>query len=72
MTLLRLIFHEFVGLFVDDERLALSILAVVAGCWLVVRYAHDTSIIVGVLLLVGCLGVLMASVIQGARKGRSS
>lgn len=69
MTLLRLIFNEFVGLFIDDEQLALSILAVVAGCWLVVHYSHDSSIMVGLLLLFGCLGVLMTSVVQGARKG---
>ena len=68
MTLLRLIFNEFVGLFVDDEQLALSILAVVAGCWLVVHYVHDHSITIGLLLLVGCLGVLLASVVKGARR----
>jgi hypothetical protein len=68
MTLLRLIFDEFVGLFVDDEQLALSILAVVAGCWLVVHYVHDNSITIGLLLLFGCLGVLMASVVKVARR----
>lgn len=69
MTVLRLIFNEFIGLFIDDEQLALSILAVVAGCWLIVRYVHDHSITIGLLLTLGCLGVLMASVVKGARKG---
>lgn len=68
MTLLRLIFNEIVGLFVDDEQLALSILAVVAACWLMVQYVHDHSILIGLLLLVGCLVVLTASVMKGARR----
>lgn len=68
MTLLRVIFHEFVGLFVDDEMLAVSILAVVGGCWFIAHYMHDTSVTIGILLVVGCVGVLLSSVVQGARR----
>ncbi|GAU85884.1 hypothetical protein [Bosea sp. BIWAKO-01] len=68
MNLLRLIVREFVGLFVDDEKLALSILAVVGACGLLARYQQGTSITVGLLLLFGCIGVLVVSVLQGARR----
>lgn len=68
MNLLRLIFRELVALFVDDEKLALAILAVVGACGLLVRYQQGASITVGLLLLFGCIGVLFASAVQGARR----
>lgn len=68
MNVIRLIFQEFVGLFVDDEMLAVSILAVVGGCWLLSHFLHDTSITIGALLVIGCVGVLLSSVVQGARR----
>ena len=68
MTLLRLIFNEIIGLFVDDEKLALSILAVVAACWLIAPYARDISVMIGLLLLIGCLSALMASVVLGTKR----
>lgn len=68
MNLLRLIFRELVGLFVDDEKLALSILAVVGACWLLVHAVHGSAFSTGLLLVSGCVGVLIASVLQGARR----
>ncbi len=68
MNIIRLILREFIGLFVDDEMLAVSILAVVAGCWLLAHYVHDTSFTIGALLVIGCVGVLLSSVVQGARR----
>jgi len=68
MTTLRLIAREVVGLFVDDERLALSILAAVGLCALVAYGLPGKAMLVEALLTFGCLGVLAASVIQGAAR----
>jgi len=71
MNVLNLIFREFVGLFVDDEFLAVAILAVIAGCAAVAVYT-DTSaaLVVGALLLAGCIAVLLASVVRGSQRTR--
>lgn len=68
MNIFRLIVSEFVGMFVDDEFLAVSILAVVAACGLVVWSFHAGSLAVAVLLVIGIAGVLMSSVVKGAAK----
>ncbi|MGN6096019.1 MAG: hypothetical protein ACTHP8_07245 [Bosea sp. (in: a-proteobacteria)] len=67
MKILRLIFSEFVGMFVDDELLALSVLAVVAACGLVVWWFH-AGLLVALLLVLGIAGVLMSSVLKGVAK----
>ncbi|TCR62961.1 hypothetical protein [Bosea sp. BK604] len=68
MNLLRSILAEIMGLFVDDEKLAVSILGVVGACWLIAHVTHDASYRLGLLLLLGLLGVLLASVLKGARR----
>jgi hypothetical protein len=69
MNTLRLIAREMIGLFVDDERLALSIFAVVGVCALVAFGLHGKPLLLQALLTLGCLSVLAASVAQGvARK----
>lgn len=68
MNIIRLIFQEVVGLFVDDEMLAVSILTVVGGCWLLAHFLHGSSLAIGALLVVGCVGVLLVSVLKGARR----
>jgi hypothetical protein len=68
MNALRLITREIAGLFVDDERLALSILAVVGLCALVAFGLPAQPLLVEALLTLGCLCVLAASVRQGAAR----
>lgn len=69
MNTLRLIGREFVGLFIDDEFLALAILAVVAVA-AAAASLDMPSLAVGSLLLAGCVGVLLISVVRGARRDR--
>ena len=66
MHVLRLILRELYGMFVDDEFLALSILGVVIAAAIVEFTFHASSIGTGLVLIVGCIGVLMSSVVQGA------
>ncbi|MBN9459337.1 MAG: hypothetical protein J0I54_22135 [Bosea sp.] len=68
MRVLRLIFSEIYGMFVDDEFLALSILGVVITAAIISSVFHASSIGTGFILVIGCVGVLMSSVIQGAGK----
>ena len=68
MNVIRLIFQELLGLFIDDKMLAFSTLAVVGGCWLLAHFFSDMSITVGFVLVIGCVGALLSSIIQGAKR----
>lgn len=67
MSALINVARELAKLFVDDGRLALAILGVVAFAAILstlVPSSHAT----GVVLLLGCLGVLVANVASAARR----
>jgi len=66
MSTLRQWLGEFVGLFVEDGSLALAILAVVAGAALLAATAAP-PILIGLLLLGGCLAVLIENVMRAQR-----
>ena len=68
MTILRLVWREFIGLFVDDEFLALAILGVV-GLSALAHWLAFPSAIVGAIVLLGCVGVLAGSVWRAKSKG---
>lgn len=68
MNVLKLIFREFVGLFIDDEFLAVAILTVIAGCAALAVYVDISVLAIGALLLAGCVVVLLASVVRGSRR----
>ena len=55
------IFRELAGLFIDDGLLALAICVVVVLAAIVAAIAPAVPIAAGVVLLVGCLGVLLYS-----------
>ena len=63
MSLLR----ELAGLFVDDGRLALSVLAVVALAAVISR-VPGASLAAGGVLLFGCLAALIVNVVTAARR----
>jgi len=63
MSLLR----ELAGLFVDDGRLALSVLAVVALA-AILSLVPGASLAAGTVLVLGCLGALIANVVKAARR----
>lgn len=66
MNLLKLIMGELFGLFVDDEFLAIAILAVVALAALVAHWgSHGWA---GAILLLGCLAVVAASLARTRTK----
>jgi hypothetical protein len=67
MSALRSILKELAGLFVDDRFLAAGILAVAALSWLL-QTTGAGSAVSGTVLLLGCLGVLVASALGGRRK----
>jgi hypothetical protein len=55
------IFSELTGLFIDDGLFALAIGVVVVLAAIVAAIAPAVPIAAGVVLLVGCLGVLLYS-----------
>lgn len=68
MKLLSLLWAELIGLFVDDEFLALAILAVVLAAALLSYGLHVPGTAVGGVLFVGNILVLLASVYRGATR----
>jgi hypothetical protein len=56
------IFRELAGLFVEDGMLALAIIVVVVLAAIIAAIAPAEPIAAGVVLLVGCLGVLLGNV----------
>ena len=67
MTLLSSIVRELAGLFVDDQFLALAIIAVVALAAAAARWLLAPPLLTGALLLAGCVAVLTYSVLQATR-----
>jgi uncharacterized membrane protein YtjA (UPF0391 family) len=61
MSLLRSIFREVLGLFVDDGNLALHVVLVIALIAGAVRFAGVDALAGGCLLLVGCIVILALS-----------
>jgi hypothetical protein len=62
MNMLRAVFRELIGVFVDDGSLALEIVAVVALAAISATLIPDVPLAAGTILLFGCLGVLLANV----------
>ena len=69
MTALMRGFTELLALFVDDGWLALAIVGVVAVTALVAVLAPRVPVAAGIVLLVGCLGVLFGNVMRTRYSG---
>jgi hypothetical protein len=67
MTAIMSLLRELAGLFVDDGRLALSVLAVVALA-AILSLVPGASLASGGVLVLGCLGALIANVVTAARR----
>ena len=67
MSALSNVVHELARLFVDDGWLALGILGVVAFA-AIFSALVPAPLATGVVLLLGCLGVLLANVASAARR----
>jgi hypothetical protein len=70
MTMLKALMKELLGLFIEDQFLAIGILCVIAAVLFQAWVLHIHSLAVGLTLLVGCVTVLLASVRQTARHQR--
>jgi hypothetical protein len=67
MKIVVAVFRELAGLVVDDGSLALAIIAVVACAAIVARLMPEYPLAAGAILLLGCLGALLANVTRAAR-----
>ena len=68
MSTLTLVLKELMGMFFDDEFLAIAILIVVAVVAALAYGAETPSTVVGGVLFLGCLFVLLGSVWRARRK----
>lgn len=62
------IVRELLGMFVDDEFLAVAILAVVAVAAVLIFGIGASPFAAGGVLLFGCIAVLLYSVFKASRK----
>jgi hypothetical protein len=60
--------REILGLFVEDGALALAIIAVVVIATIVAAFAPAAAWLSGLILLLGCLGVLVGNVTTAMRR----
>ncbi|MBZ9737180.1 hypothetical protein LB534_27505 [Mesorhizobium sp. CA18] len=65
--MIRLVFKELVGMFVDDGNLALLALILIALIAAAVKFLGLPPLIGGLLLLVGCLAILLQSTRRAVR-----
>lgn len=70
MTIIRDVLAELLAMFVADARLTAAVLALVAVVAALERAFAATPLIGGGVLLTGCLGVLVGSVVLAARARR--
>ncbi|CAD5288245.1 conserved hypothetical protein [Bosea sp. 62] len=68
MNLVQSICREVVGLFVDDEFLALAVLGVVGLAALLAFWLVLPTLVTGAVLLVGCIAVLVASALRARER----
>lgn len=67
MTLLKMIWDETFGLFVDDGALALQVVALIAALTAAVKLAGLPPLMAGGLLIAGLLAILAASLWRKTR-----
>ena len=70
MKMIRTFVRELVGLFVDDGRLALSIVVWLAVVWLVLPEIGASAIVRGLALFLGLGLILVENAVRAARLGR--
>jgi hypothetical protein len=68
MKILVTVFRELAGLIVDDGSLALAIIAVVACAAALASLVPAYPLAAGAVLLLGCLGALLANVTRAVRQ----
>jgi hypothetical protein len=62
------ILRELAGLFIDDDSLALAISVVIILAAMVVAIAPAVPIVAGIVLIIGCLGVLCNNVMTARKR----
>jgi len=68
MALLIAIWKETIGLFIDDGRLALLCVVLIAGLGSAVLWLSLPPLLAGFALLAGCIAILGWSVMAAARQ----
>lgn len=69
MNLLKMIWDETFGMFVDDGALALQAVVLIAAVAGAVKLLGLSPLMGGVLLLLGCVAALSLSLVRKIRQG---
>lgn len=67
MNTVKRVVAELFGLFVDDGRLAVSLLLLVLGVGVLVRLLPDQGVLLGGVLALGCLAILADATLRPRR-----
>jgi hypothetical protein len=68
MHVIRLIASELFGLFVEDARLAISVLVLVVGLGTLAQLLPGHRAVTVVVLAIGCVAILVDGTLRAARK----
>jgi Ca2+/Na+ antiporter len=68
MKILKIAFHELVGMFIDDGALALAAFFLILFVIAAVKLAVLNGLAAAMLLLIGCIVIVAESVSRAARK----
>jgi hypothetical protein len=72
MKTLREVLDELISMFLADARMTVTTLLLVAVVGGLAATGYLPQIVSGLLLLVGCIAILLAAVMRGARLRRPS
>ena len=72
MKTLRDVLGQLISMFLADARMTVTTLLLVAVVGGLAATGYLPQIVSGLLLLVGCIAILLAAVMRGARLRRSS
>ena len=68
MNILVAVFHELIGLFIDDGSLTVAILLVIVLAGVSALVLPHFPMVAGAILLLGCLGALVENVMRAGRR----
>lgn len=68
MKFVKAVLSELAGMFVADGRLSMATLAVVVACAVLIDALEIEPLLAGAVLLVGCLVLLVESVLRSRRR----
>lgn len=69
---MKVALREVIGLFVDDDALALAIISIVAGSALLATLLPHLRLVAGLVLALGCPSLLVMNTMRAAKESQKA